>query len=359
MRSTKTLHEIALAKAPLSIVISNPNLDDNPIVFVNDAFTRLTGYSAEMAVGRNCRFLQGEDTEPEAVDRFREGLKGKTDFEVHLWNYRADGSRFRNHIIVTPLLSSYGEVEFFLALQQPVSGAVSVDEALREVHHRVKNHLAMVVGMIRMQARAEQHSSTGNYLTLARRIETLQFLYNEMTASRYSSQLGDDISLGAYISRIASAIGYLDGREGVRMNLQVDDLRAPIDTAAQIGLVASELLTNAYQHAFPKEHSGLIEVRLKALSDGTVRLQVSDDGIGLPPGSHWPDKSSLGGKIVQSLIKGLDAKFAIADVLRGSEFTVDVPSKRFQATVSDTADGPDKTETGTAVSVAPNKPHSP
>ncbi|MEM6848520.1 MAG: PAS domain-containing protein, partial [Pseudomonadota bacterium] len=124
MTSAHSMHEAALARAPLSLVISNPNLDDNPIVFVNDAFTRLTGYSAEMAVGRNCRFLQGEETEPEAVEKFRTGLKQKHDFAVDLWNYRADGTRFRNHIIVTPLLSEEGDVAYFLALQQPVTGAV-------------------------------------------------------------------------------------------------------------------------------------------------------------------------------------------------------------------------------------------
>ena len=323
------MHEAALARAPLSLVISNPNLDDNPIVFVNDAFTRLTGYSAEMAVGRNCRFLQGEETEPEAVEKFRTGLKQKHDFAVDLWNYRADGTRFRNHIIVTPLLSEEGDVAYFLALQQPVTGAVSADEALREVHHRVKNHLAMVVGMIRMQARADTTSSQGNYATLARRIETLQFLYNEMTASRYSARGDDEISLGAYISRIAAAIGYLDGREGVRMNLALEDMRAPIDTAAQVGLVASELLTNAYQHAFPDVEAGRIDVRLSKLSDGTVRLEVMDDGIGMSDGVVWPDANSLGGKIVSSLVDGMGAKLAQTDVLRGSAFNVDVPAKRF------------------------------
>ena len=121
------------------------------------------------------------------------------------------------------------------------------------------------------------------------------------------------------------------------MNLALEDLRAPIDTAAQVGLVASELLTNAYQHAFPEVENGRIDVRLSKLSDGTVRLEVMDDGVGMTNGAAWPDTNSLGGKIVRSLIDGMGAKLAQIDVLRGSAFNVDVPAKRFVSLNSEAA----------------------
>ena len=293
--SSLAMHRMALERIPFSLVITNPNIADNPIVFVNQAFTRLTGYAAEVSVGRNCRFLQGKDTDPAVIETLREGLRSGDEFSVELLNYKADGTPFLNRIFISPLAGEDGEIEFFIGIQR-ASGARSanmvteeLDEALREIHHRVKNHLSMVVGMIRMQARSHNASSVENYATLARRIETLQFLYQEMTTGGTRAASERDIALGAYVSRIASAIAYLDGRESVRLNLDLANVRAPIDAAAQVGLVVSELLTNAYQHAFRDRHEGLIEVRLMELSGGVVRLQVSDDGIGMPEGVRWPD----------------------------------------------------------------------
>ena len=62
---------------PFSLAISDPTLDDNPLVYVSDAFERLTGYSREVVVGRNCRFLQGEDTDPEAVKKIGEAIRNR------------------------------------------------------------------------------------------------------------------------------------------------------------------------------------------------------------------------------------------------------------------------------------------
>ncbi|WP_108660480.1 PAS domain-containing protein [Acuticoccus kandeliae] len=326
------MHQLALERVPFSLVISNPNIEDNPIVFVNQAFTRLTGYSAEVTVGRNCRFLQGPDTDPKSVEAMRTGIAAKHDFTVEILNYRADQTPFLNRVHISPLNDESGNLQYFVGLQRAAGSrtasgimADELDDALREIHHRVKNHLSMVVGMIRMQARVDNADSVQNYTTLARRIETLQFLYDEMTVGG-RARAGDRIvSLGAYVSRIASAIAYLDGRESIRLNLDVANVRAPIDTAAQVGLVVSELLTNAYQHAFSTRIEGLIEVRLMELSDGTIRLQVSDDGVGLAAGARWPDGGNLGGRIVRSLITGLNAELGVSGGARGVMVTVDVP----------------------------------
>ncbi|MEM7696677.1 MAG: PAS domain-containing protein [Pseudomonadota bacterium] len=334
--ATASMHEMALESVPIALVLTNPALEDNPIVFVNRAFTTLTGYTADMCIGRNCRFLQGVDTDPSALARLREGLAAVRNFSVELLNYRADGTPFLNQIYIAPLHDDAGALQFFIGLQRPVEARAgvdggAVDTALREIHHRVKNHLSMVVGMIRMQARVENANSLENYATLARRIETLQLLYQEMTTGGTERPDDEDIALGAYVSRIASTIAYLDGRESVRLNLDMANVRAPIDAAAQVGLLVSELLTNAYQHAFEAREEGLVEVRLQQLSDQSLRLQVSDDGRGLPHGSRWPDAGNLGGKIVRSLLTGLSATLSTGGGRSGCVFTVDVPAERIAA----------------------------
>lgn len=349
MQTSLAMHKMALERVPFAIVISNPHLDDTPIVFVNAAFTRLTGYSAELSVGRNCRFLQGEDTDPASLEELREGIAARREFTVELLNYKADRTPFRNAVFISPLYDPDGELQYFIGMQRAVgasdeSGISGVDEALREIHHRVKNHLSMVVGMIRMQARSNNATSLENYATLARRIETLQLLYHEMTTGGTKRVSDKDISLGAYVSRIASAVAYLDGRESLQLNLALGNLRAPVDTAARVGLLVSELLTNAYQHAFEGRTDGQIEVRLSQLGDNTIRLAVTDDGVGIPAGAHWPDRGNLGGKIVRSLVTGLGARLDVSSGGTGSTITVDIPDDgrtHPQGEVHRTPDGAD------------------
>lgn len=111
----KLLETIGLS--PVASVISNPRLPDNPIEVANPAFCRLTGYSEAEIVGRNCRFLAGEATEPWLTDRLRQGIAKRTAVLVDILNYRRDGSAFRNAVLITPLFDAAGELAWFLGSQ--------------------------------------------------------------------------------------------------------------------------------------------------------------------------------------------------------------------------------------------------
>ena len=287
----------ALAKMPLALVLTNPNLDDNPIVYANRAFEKITRFSADAVIGRNCRFLQGDGTDPAHVRQLAQAVREERDFSVDIVNFRSDGTRFLNRLMITPLYDDERNLQCFLGVQRdmsegeetwPASPARPKRSTLRigEVQHRVKNHLAMVVGMIRMQARAK--TSKEAFDALARRIESLQLLYQEMTEAGIASTGAKRVPLGAYVSRIAATIGHLDGRRSIRVNVDCDSIEDDVERAARIGLLFSELLTNALKHAFEGREDGLVEARLKMLSSGVIRMTVSDDGIGLPEGSQWP-----------------------------------------------------------------------
>ncbi len=83
------------------MIVTDPRQFDNPIVFANDAFLKLTGYSRLEVAGRNCRFLQGPaDTDPAAVDRIRDAVRDEVDIKIDLLNYRKDGSTFHNALYI-------------------------------------------------------------------------------------------------------------------------------------------------------------------------------------------------------------------------------------------------------------------
>jgi PAS domain S-box-containing protein len=111
----------ALEEASIPLTMSDPNAEDNPLVYVNDAFEELTGYDAAEAVGRNCRFLQGPETDPEVVDEIRAAVDAEEPLTTELRNYRADGTAFWNWLSITPIYDEDGTLLRFLGSQRDVS----------------------------------------------------------------------------------------------------------------------------------------------------------------------------------------------------------------------------------------------
>ena len=103
-----------------SMVISDPSLPDTPIIFTSDEFEKQTGYPPEEVLGRNCRFLQGPETDPNAVQAIRDALAAKSKISIDILNYRKDGSKFWNRLRIRPVLSSKGELDYFVGNQNPI-----------------------------------------------------------------------------------------------------------------------------------------------------------------------------------------------------------------------------------------------
>jgi PAS domain S-box-containing protein len=323
------------ARARVSMVLTNPNLEDNPIVYVNEAFTRTTGYARSATIGRNCRFLQGDDTDKAAVDVLRNAIALEQNVTVDILNYKANGAPFMNRLIVSPVTDKTGKTQYFIGIQKELRNgerdpsAEKINDQLMEVQNRVHSDLSMIITMIRQQSAAT--SVPDDYAALTRRVETLQLLYEEMKLSDHNSNR-DSIQMGSFISRLSSAIAHTEGRSGIRMNMQIEPLEVPIEVATRVGLVASELLTNAFQHAFERMDSGLVEIRMSQLSAGGLRLIVSDDGIGIPSKMEWPSGATVGGRIISGLIEGLEGTLHLGRGAAGSFVTIDVPAG---ATISD------------------------
>jgi PAS domain S-box-containing protein len=132
-RLDATLRARAMEEAPFGITITDTTRPDDPLVYLNDRFEELTGYGEPAALGRNCRFLQGDGTAIEPVNRLRTAIDQGEPESVELLNYRQDGTQFWNRVTIAPLNDGEGTPEHFVGFQEDVSETVERDRRQKAV----------------------------------------------------------------------------------------------------------------------------------------------------------------------------------------------------------------------------------
>jgi len=111
----------AVRATRMPMIITNPRLPDNPVVFANDSFCRLSGYDRAEILGRNCRFLQGPETDPATVKLIHDAVERVEPIEIDIRNHRKDGSPFWNRLLMAPVFDGYGKLAYFFASQVDVT----------------------------------------------------------------------------------------------------------------------------------------------------------------------------------------------------------------------------------------------
>ncbi len=135
------LLERALGAAGEGIVIADARLPDMPLIYVNPAFEAVTGYSRAETLGRNCRFLQGEDTDGAALAAIREAIAERRGVVVELLNYRKDGTPFWNRLSITPVQDAAGKVTHFIGVQSDVTERRLAQEGLAAANRQMRRDL--------------------------------------------------------------------------------------------------------------------------------------------------------------------------------------------------------------------------
>lgn len=145
----------AVDEAPIGITISDPSLPDNPLIYLNDAYVEMTGYSKEYVLGRNCRFLQGPDTEEKPIAEMSKAIEKQEPVSVELLNYREDGTPFWNRVTIAPLFDEDDELAHYVGFQENVTERKEAEaiakqraDSLREERQALERVLGRVSGLI-------------------------------------------------------------------------------------------------------------------------------------------------------------------------------------------------------------------
>lgn len=341
------LFAAAVRGSRTAMLITDPRRDDNPIVFVNDAFVALTGFSWDEAVGRNCRFLQGPETDRDAVARIRWAVEAGEGVEADILNYRRDGASFWNALAISPVRDGTGQTIAFFAslhdvtdkkqaeidlvrardrLEQDVERRThdlrtTLDQMatlLHEVDHRVKNNLQVLVSLLLLKARRVRSKDAQRTLyDMAERIGALS------TAHRLLHSAGDAsrFDIGAFASELSRDLVSALGNGRVALGVETQPAWVPAATAASIALLLNELVSSALKYAFPDGRKGRLGVRVERL-DHAVRIVVEDDGVG--PESNLPG-ASFARSLVDMLVRQLKADLELGDGKPGARAVVVLP----------------------------------
>jgi sigma-B regulation protein RsbU (phosphoserine phosphatase) len=150
------LKDRALSATAEGITIADARQKDQPIIYANAAFERLTGYRPEYVLGRNCRFLQGPDTDPRTRETIRRAVRRAEPCTVEILNYRQDGTTFWNRLSITPVRNERGEVTHFIGVQSDVTARRRAEEELRATRDELARALQELERDIDLAARVQR-----------------------------------------------------------------------------------------------------------------------------------------------------------------------------------------------------------
>ncbi|GGX30832.1 hybrid sensor histidine kinase/response regulator [Pigmentiphaga litoralis] len=311
-------HEIfaaAVSTTRMPMIVTDPRQHDNPIVFANNAFLIMTGYTEDEILGTNCRFLQGPDTDESTVDEVRNAVLANQEIATEILNYRKDGSTFWNALFISPIVNEAGEVIYFFASQLDVSRRRDAEDALRQaqkmeslgqltggIAHDFNNLLQVMSGYVELsrvglEAGAGVARVGANLDRVKDSIDKASRLTQQLLAfARKQSLSGRVLSLNGLVEDIVTLSDRTLGEHVRIRNEYAPDLPNVRVDSTQMEVAMLNLLVNA-RDALADTPDATITVRTELvtvnhhqllgfaeLNEGQyVTVQVTDNGVGIPP----------------------------------------------------------------------------
>ncbi|MDB5520752.1 MAG: hypothetical protein JWQ82_349 [Tardiphaga sp.] len=334
----------AVRATRMPMIITDPRLPDNPIIFANQAFQTLTGYEKDEIIGHNCRFLQGPGSDPKAVDRIRAAIKKGEPVDVDLLNYRKDGTTFWNALYLSPVRNDADQVIYFFAsllnVTERVNAQVRLAEQnaiieaevkrrtaeleaaleaksvlLHEVDHRVKNNLTMIGSLLRLQARSITDPEVTNKLSaMLERVDALATVHRRL----YQSEDLRMFDVAGFATTLLADIIGVSGRTDIKVQSSGPRIDVPASHATALGLILNEVFTNAIKHAYADGRSGVLRLSTAKSSQGAT-IAVADDGPGIDCERM---KNGLGQTLIKRLAKQAGATVEWSSGSPGTTVTI-------------------------------------
>jgi len=285
------------------MIIVDAQAPDMPIVFANDAFLNMSGYRRDEVMGRNCRFLQGPDTDTDVIKALANAIANGEPTNVDVLNYRKDGEPFWNALQISPVRDAKGQLVYYIGSQVDVTARKAAEAALEaaaaeqartaqqaladrtallhEVDHRVKNNLQLITSLLVLQTRRTLDDATRAALqSMLSRVSAIATVHRRL----FQSHDLERFDVATFIRDLMGDVS--SGREEVEIHLDLERVDIPAAQAAPLALAVNELVDNAFKHGLTPGHPGRLSIQVRRLN-GHYVIEVCDDGPGLPEGGAF------------------------------------------------------------------------
>ena len=318
-----------LERIPLGIYRTTPA---GEIVDANMAFVNILGYpDRNELIKVNVADLYADSNDREAYIRALEEQGVLQGDELRL--KRKDGSIIWVRDFCRAVRNSSGKLLFHEGsieniterkeIDTALAKAVSEKEALlRDLQHRVKNSLAMISGLIRLEMRDTSDGQSRTVLeNLSNRIKSTANLYDIL----FHSGSTREVRLDQYIQNIVKdlSLAYISNRDTITIEQECERIVIDAKKGVPFGLIVNEVLTNMIKYAFPHNREGRIRVTLKG-DQSSLKLTLADNGIGLPDGYRPEESTGMGMRLVLMMVEQLNGTYTLSGG-NGVMFTVSVP----------------------------------
>ncbi len=317
MRSEKALREseerfrTAFRTSPDAMCINTYKTGE--FIEINDGFLNLTGYKMEEVIGKSI-FDLGIWQDDKDRQRLVDGMKAtgqvssmETGFRLKDGNvipclYSAKSFSLEDE---TYILSIVSDITDLKSAEDKIKASLLEKEILlKEIHHRVKNNLQVISGLLNLQSHyINEEGAREIYRESQNRIITMALIHEELYQREDLSSIDFADFLQTLSDNLLSSYG-MDKRR-ISIELDIKDAELIIDTAIPCGLIINELVSNSLKHAFPGKNKGEISVKLHSTGNKGYSLKVSDNGTGFPKGVNFRQTKSLGLQLVTVLVDQL------------------------------------------------------
>ncbi len=307
---------IALNQSPSCIVITGT---DGIIEYVNPKFVELTGYSIDEAIGRNPSILQSGYTPVAVYSELWNTINSGKVWRGKFQNRKKNGELYWESAIIAPILNDQGKVINIMAIKDDITDMKKSEESislllkekellLKETHHRIKNNMNTVCGLLYLQAEElSDPISKGIIKEAASRVQSMMVMYDKL----YRSENHYEMNVSDYLpSLIDEIIRIFDSRIPVKKDIHVDDVVLSAKALSSLGIIINELITNSMKYAFGNVSEGLISLSLRE-KDDKVTVFYSDNGPGLPESVNFDNSTGFGMQLIAMLINQLGGDIRI------------------------------------------------
>lgn len=315
------------------VVIADIRQEDEPVIYCNSMFTSMTGYEPNEILGKNCRFLQGEDRNQPGSYIIRSALSAKQPCKVVLKNYRKDGSLFFNRLSMFPVKDDQNSVTHYIGIQDDITDIIQTrdrlyqseqdkETLLAEIHHRVKNNLAVISAMLDLESFNEYKPDAIEKSKM--RIKSMALIHEDIYQLDGLSKIRFDDYIMRFVEYIK--IEYNDRSPELNYLFDLDEVVLTANQAVPLAIAVGELIQNVYKHAFPNRKKGFLSIRLDEKSDRVI-LKISDNGVGLKGEFNPATIESTGWLISLQSLTQIGATITADPTQPGTDFTIKFEKK--------------------------------